>query len=101
MAADSLTAPYRDTDHQSQSNTQAVLKAVRQRFPAWADQCAPYVNVLTFAEWQRRGYRVRKGEKAIRVPVLRRERRSDDDPPEGRLVRRWACLFAAPQVETR
>lgn len=89
--------PYKDKDHQSARNTQAVMNAVRQRFPEWADQALPYINVLTFRQWKKRGYRVRKGEKSIRIPIL--SEIEDEDTKIKRRVRRMACLFALPQVE--
>ena len=56
-----------DKDTVSAANSKIVLDAVRVRFPEWADPCQPYVNVLTLKAWNQRGYRVKKGEKAIRV----------------------------------
>ena len=89
---------YVPPEAQSELNAQAVRAAVRQRFPEWAHLCIPYRNVLTFQEWKRRGYRVRKGERSIRIPILR-EIEDESDPTAKRLVRRTACLFAQPQVE--
>ena len=40
-----LGTPYKED--MSIKAAQAVLQAVRERFPEWADQCEPYVNVLT------------------------------------------------------
>ena len=60
-----LGVPYKDST--SAANARVVHNAVRKRFPAWADQCQPYVNVLTLKAWNQRGCRVKKGEKAIRV----------------------------------
>jgi len=95
-----LGIPYR-TD-QSIRNTQAVLQAVRQRFPEWSSQCAPYVNVLTLKAWNQRGFRVKKGEHSIQIPVIVPVFKEEDGkkiPIANRLSR--ASLFALPQVERR
>ena len=97
-----LGVPYKDST--SDFNSKVVLDAVKQRFPNWAAQCQPYVNVLTLKAWNQRGYRVKKGEKAIRVattlPVWK------DDTEKGEKVQVGtrhgkAFVFALPQVEKR
>ena len=90
--------PYKLEPEQSTRSKQAVMKAVSQRFPEFAGQCEPYVNVLTFRQWKARGYHVKKGEKSIRIPIMK-EIEEKDDPKAKRLVRRTAFLFARPQVE--
>ena len=101
MTTIALGVPYR-TD-QSVRNTQAVFQAVKQRFPEWASQCQPYVNVLTLKAWNQRGFRVKKGEHAIRIPILvhvfKENEKGEKIPVANRLSR--ACLFALPQVEKR
>jgi hypothetical protein len=92
-----LGTPYKPKEEQSERNTQAVMQAVRERFPDWADQAEPYRNVLTFQEWKRRGFKVKRGEKSIRIPIMKEI--EEDDGKAKRLVRRTACLFALPQVE--
>ena len=89
---------YRPKADQSTRSMQLVIDEVKKRFPEWLPQCEPYRNVLTFQEWKRRGYKVKKGEKSIRIPILS-EIEEKDDPKAKRLVRRTACLFAKPQVE--
>lgn len=97
-----FTAPYRDTC--SIRNAHLVLQAVAERFPDFAPQCEPYVNVLTLREWNRRGYRVKKGERAIRVgtmiPVWKDDAGTDKKVQVGH---RWhrAYVFALPQVEKK
>lgn len=92
--------PYKQQDEQSTRSIQAVIQAVQQRFPDWADQCIPYTNVLTFQQWLKRGYGVKKGEKSIRIPIMR-EIEDKDDPKRKQLIRRTSCLFAFPQVEKK
>ena len=94
--------PYK-TDT-SARNTERVRKAVAERFPEWAPQCEPYVNVLTLRAWNQRGFRVKKGEKAIRVPTLVPLERTDEKT--GEVVQAGtrhgtAYVFAFPQVEKR
>jgi hypothetical protein len=100
MATIELGVPYLPKEQQSLKNSQAVIQAVRQRFPEWADQAVPYVNVLTFRQWVQRGYGVKKGEKSIRITVMK-DIPDEDNPKQTRRVRRTACLFALPQVEKK
>ncbi len=102
MPTIALGVPYKDA--YSIGNAKKVLEAVRQLFPAWADQCEPYVNVLTLRAWNQRGYRVKKGEKAIRVaaliPVWKRDKETGDKVQIGTRGG-TAYVFALPQVEKR
>lgn len=95
--------PYKIETEQSVYNTKLVLQAVAQRFPEWAAEARPYVNVLTLRAWNQRGYRVRKGEKAIKVmtkvPVTKRNEKGEDEVVAQR--RAVAYVFALPQVEQR
>jgi hypothetical protein len=97
-----LGVPYKDSF--SIGNAKRVLEAVRQRFPDWADQCEPYVNVLTLKAWNQRGYRVKRGEKAIRVaaliPVWKEDKQTGEKVQVGTRGGK-ACVFALPQVEKR
>lgn len=97
-----LGVPYKDTV--SAANSKIVHDAVRARFPDWADQCQPYVNVLTLKAWNQRGYRVKKGEKAIRVftkvPVTEKDAATGDTKIVGSRPAR-AFVFALPQVEKK
>lgn len=102
MSPVELGVPYKDST--SDFNSKIVLDAVRQRFPDWADQCQPYVNVLTLKAWNQRGYRVKKGEKAIRVATLLPVWK--DDPEKGEKIQVGtrpgkAFVFALPQVERK
>ena len=92
----------RHTNSSSVINATTVRAAVRDRFPAWTEQCQPYVNVLTLKAWNQRGYRVKKGEKGIRIvtmlPVWK------DDQEKGQKIQigtrpQTAYVFALPQVE--
>ena len=97
-----LGVPYKDSV--SAQNSKIVLDAVKARFPAWADQCQPYVNVLTLKAWNQRGYRVKKGEKAIRVftkiPVTEKDEETGEEKIVGSRPAR-AFVFALPQVEKK
>jgi hypothetical protein len=102
MSTIALGVPYKDTV--SIFNSQLVRAAVQKRFPAWADQAEPYVNILTLKAWNQRGYRVKKGEKAIRVftkiPVTEKDEKTGEEKIVGSRNAR-ACVFALPQVEKR
>jgi N-terminal domain of anti-restriction factor ArdC len=90
--------PYIPLEHQSVRNSQLVLQEVGKRFPDFLAQAVPYQNILTFRQWRNRGYRVKKGEKSIRITVMK-DIPDEDDPKQTRKIRRTACLFALPQVE--
>jgi hypothetical protein len=100
MPSIELGTVYLPHEHQSLKNTKTVLEAVKQRFPEWADQAQPYVNVLTFRQWLKRGSGVKKGETSIRIPIMQ-EIEDKNDPQARHLVRKTACLFAFPQVEKK
>lgn len=102
MSTVQLGVPYKDST--SEINSKIVLEAVKQRFPEWVAQCTPYVNVLTLRAWNQRGYRVKKGEKAIRVSTLLPIWK--EDPAKGEKVQVGtrpgkAYVFALPQVEKK
>jgi hypothetical protein len=92
-----LGTPYKKDF--SDNNIQIVKNAVAERFPDFAAECQPGINVLTLKAWNHRGFKVKKGEKAIclSAPVTRK----DDKGKEAveRFVR--AYVFALPQVEQR
>ena len=96
-----LGVPYKESG--SITNSKIVFDAVKERFPAWADQCQPYVNVLTMKAWNQRGYRIKKGEKAIKVftqvPVIEKDDNGEEKITGVRPAR--AYVFALPQVEKR
>jgi hypothetical protein len=94
--------PYKPETEQSVYNTKLVLQAVAQRFPYWAHEAKPYVNVLTLRAWNRRGYRVKRGEKAIKVMTQIPVRKFDEEANSEIVVGKRKCLayvFALPQVE--
>lgn len=97
-----LGVPYKDTINAA--NVKIVHAAVSARFPDWADQCRPYVNVLTLKAWNQRGYRVKKGEKAIRVftkvPVTEKDATTGEEKVVGSRPAP-AFVFALPQVEKK
>jgi len=93
--------PYLPVGEQSIENAKLALAAVEARFPEFLPQAEPYVNILSFNEWLKRGFRVKKGEKAIRVAGARPIIEKDETGHEEFLgmVPTTACVFALPQVE--
>lgn len=93
--------PYLQPQDQSVANMQLCLAAVAERFPDFLPHAEPYVNILSFNEWLKRGYMVKKGEKAIRVagarPIIHKEKDGTEDVIG--FVPTTACVFALPQVE--
>jgi hypothetical protein len=64
--------------------------------------CEPYVDVFTFGRWIAQGYVVRRGEKAIRIPVIVRKRQKNPDTGEIEVVnagRRMVNVFCRHQVK--
>lgn len=96
-----MGTPYLPKDQQSIANMQLALAAVAVRYPEWLPEAIPYVNILSFNEWLKRGYKVKKGEKAIRVAGARPVIREDEEGKEEFLgmAPTTACVFAQPQVE--
>ena len=58
----------------------------------------PQGNCFTLKRWNQEGYRVRKGEKAIRSVTWIHE---DDETETGRSYPKTVCLFYIRQVERR
>lgn len=62
-----------------------------------ADSYNPTVNCLTLKDWNARGYRIKKGEKALKSFTLVEEK--DKDKKEIKKWRKTVCLFFHTQVE--
>jgi len=63
----------------------------------------PRVNVLTFNAWRAVGRFVRKGEKAVKLPVIIpvAGEAAEGEEPEIHKRRGWAYVFHVSQTETR
>lgn len=88
----------------SARNAEIVKSEVQKRFPEWAAEAKPYINILTLKAWNQRGFRVKKGETSIRVPTFTEILKDDEESGDKIIVgkrRTTACLFALPQVERR
>ena len=94
-----LGTPYKTESEQSQRNSKSVIEEIQKRFPTFAGDAKPYINILTFGQWKARGYRVKKGEHSIRIPIMTEIEETEGQTKVKRRVRRTACLFALPQVE--
>jgi hypothetical protein len=93
----------------SQQTADAVREEIARR---WGDKEAekydPLTNCFTIGTWNQLGYRVKKGEKAIRsVTYVEGTDQPDidddaeDDEPEVRTYRKPVYLFYRTQVEKR
>ena len=60
--------------------------------------CAPYVDIFTFKRWIAQGLVVRKGQKAIKVPVLK-STTTDEETQEVKKLFTTASLFCRHQVK--
>jgi hypothetical protein len=91
----------------SEKTADAVRHEIARR---WGDQEAekydPLTNCFTIQTWNKLGYRVKKGEKAIRsITYVEGTDQTDDDDaeedPEVRTYRKTVYLFYRTQVEKR
>jgi hypothetical protein len=82
----------------SKKTYEMVKEQIRQRFgEAEAEAFDPYQNCLLFRQWNERGFRVKKGQKALKsITVV------EDKDEAGNIVRSWPkniSLFYKTQVE--
>ena len=65
--------------------------------------CQPYRDVFTYRRWKAQGFQVRRGEKAIRLPVIVHATQTDEKTGEEQTVsmRRPSFVFCRCQVDGR
>jgi hypothetical protein len=82
----------------STATFELVAKEIKERWgEGEAKKYDPYTNALTFTKWALLGYRVKKGEKAIRSITF-----IEAKNPDGSVSKRFrksVCLFYYLQVE--
>lgn len=82
----------------SKRTFELVKKQIAERWgETEANSYDPYANARTFEQWNKVGYRVKKGEKALHSLVL-----LEEVDPQGKIVKRYPrniCLFYYRQVE--
>lgn len=82
----------------SEATYNMVADQIRER---WGEKEVkhydPYSNALTFAQWLKLGYRVKKGEKAIRSITFVETK--DENGTVTKRMRRSVALFYQKQVE--
>ena len=63
--------------------------------------CEPYVDVFTYRRWKAQGYQVQRGEKALRLPLLKQVLRSDPETGEETIRRVFgrSAVFCRYQVK--
>jgi len=59
--------------------------------------CEPYADVFTFRRWIAQGFVVRRGEKAIKIPVVV-EREADEEGAEPVRLLRTSAVFCRCQL---
>lgn len=67
-----------------------------------ACDCEPYADVFTYRRWQAQGQQVRRGEKGIKIPVVKTVEGADDDDAPRKRDRRIlgsASVFCRCQVD--
>ena len=86
-------SPYKG----SLKTKEMVASQIEERFCAQAvKEYDPYQNCFTFREWLRRGYKVKKGERALRSVTYVEKR-----DPMGNVIKKYpktVCLFYVLQV---
>ena len=82
----------------SETTHDRVANEIKKR---WGEDEAnhydPYTNTLTFATWASLGYRVKKGEKAIKSTTFIEKKDADGNVVDR--IKRGVCLFYYKQVE--
>lgn len=83
----------------SQSTYQMVAKQIRERYgEAEAEKYDPKSNCFTFRRWQDLGFRVKKGERALKsVTFVASEK--EDEPGRQKRYLKTVNLFYRLQVE--
>ena len=63
--------------------------------------CQPYKDVFTLPRWNAQGFKVKKGEKALRLPLVREDAVEDEETGETTNVRHFGSskVFCRCQVE--
>lgn len=90
--------PFRSGYTGSTTTFELVAKEIKERWgEAEAAKYDPYTNALTFTKWAILGYRVKKGEKAIRSLTFVEVK--DTDGNITKRFRKSVCLFYYLQVE--
>ncbi len=64
--------------------------------------CEPYVDVFTYKRWQAQGFQVQRGQRAVKLPLIRVVTRSDPDTGEekSRRVMGRSAVFCRCQVRS-
>lgn len=62
-------------------NTYSVANAAHVKH-SLACGCEPYRDVFTYRRWQAQGFQVQRGEKAVKIPVVKNIEREDKDTGE-------------------
>ncbi len=65
--------------------------------------CEPYRDVFTYRRWQAQGFQVQRGERSIRLPLIRAVTRDDPETgkPETQRIMGRSAVFCRCQVKPR
>ena len=58
--------------------------------------CEPYRDVFTYPRWEAQGYQVQRGEKGIKISVIRKY---EDDDGNAKTARKRSYVFCKCQVK--
>ena len=92
--SEAIKSPYRG----SESTYKMVREQIRERWgDQWADSFDPVSDAMPFRSWLAHGYRVRKGEKALRSITF--VEKKDAEGNTEKKYKRTVFLFHRRQVE--
>src|SRR5688572_4710338 len=89
-----------ETARQFDRYSVANAVTVKQTLPCG---CEPYEDVFTYRRWKAQGMQVQKGQKAIKLPLVIRGTRKDDESGEERAFNLLAssAVFCRCQVKAQ
>ena len=89
-----------ETARQFDRYSVANAVTVKQSLPCG---CEPYEDVFTYRRWKAQGMQVQRGQKAIKLPLVIRGTRKDDESGEERAFKRLAssAVFCRCQVKAQ
>jgi len=85
----------------SKKTLEAVIEEIKQHpelGPKYAKDFDPFHDAMTFGAWQRQGYQVSKGARAIKSPIF--VEITDGETGQPKTIRKTVNLFHRSQVTT-
>ena len=98
-----MTEPQRMSASEARSFERFSVANAVQVEEALECGCQAYRDVFTYKRWQAQGYQVRRGEKAVRLPLHKTVTQTDKETGEEttRSVRTRSAVFCRCQVQPK